>query len=571
MSTEVLMPQMGESIAEGTLTRWFKKPGDVIQRDEPLFEISTDKVDAEVPAPADGILEKIIVEEGVTVEVNTVVALLGSGSAVANDAAPATPVAEETPAAPVAAPAPVAETPAPVAAPVAASGGDLTDVPMPQMGESIAEGTLTRWFKKPGDTIERDEPLFEISTDKVDAEVPAPASGTLAEILVEEGTTVDVNTIVARIGSGVAAATPAAAAAVAAPAAPAPVAAPATPAPVAAPAAPAPVSAATAVNGTTTGSGQKVRSSPLVRKMAKDNGIGDLSVIPGTGAGGRITKSDILGFIASGAASATPVSAAPAAPRSVPASAPSASAAAPPALAPQGLPRGGSRVEKMSVMRKKIAEHMVESRRTSAHVHSVFEADMTAISQMRQKWKNEFISRNGTKLTFMPFFLKACCDALRQFPHVNSSIDGDDLLLHDDVNIGIAVALENGLIVPVVKNVQDMSIAGIQKSVTDVAHRARNKQLLPDEVAGGTFTITNPGQFGGLFGIPIINQPQVAILGVGGIIKRPVVVDGDKIAIRDMLYMCLSYDHRIVDGALADHFMSHVKNTLENFDESSIG
>ena len=565
------MPQMGESIAEGTLTRWFKKPGDVIQRDEPLFEISTDKVDAEVPAPADGILEKIIVEEGVTVEVNTVVALLGSGSAVANDAAPATPVAEETPAAPVAAPAPVAETPAPVAAPVAASGGDLTDVPMPQMGESIAEGTLTRWFKKPGDTIERDEPLFEISTDKVDAEVPAPASGTLAEILVEEGTTVDVNTIVARIGSGVAAATPAAAAAVAAPAAPAPVAAPATPAPVAAPAAPAPVSAATAVNGTTTGSGQKVRSSPLVRKMAKDNGIGDLSVIPGTGAGGRITKSDILGFIASGAASATPVSAAPAAPRSVPASAPSASAAAPPALAPQGLPRGGSRVEKMSVMRKKIAEHMVESRRTSAHVHSVFEADMTAISQMRQKWKNEFISRNGTKLTFMPFFLKACCDALRQFPHVNSSIDGDDLLLHDDVNIGIAVALENGLIVPVVKNVQDMSIAGIQKSVTDVAHRARNKQLLPDEVAGGTFTITNPGQFGGLFGIPIINQPQVAILGVGGIIKRPVVVDGDKIAIRDMLYMCLSYDHRIVDGALADHFMSHVKNTLENFDESSIG
>ncbi len=547
------MPQMGESIAEGTLTRWFKKPGDVIKRDEPLFEISTDKVDAEVPAPADGILEKIIVEEGVTVEVNTVVALLGSGSAVANDAAPATPVAEETPAAPVATPAPVAETPAPVAAPVAASGGDLTDVPMPQMGESIAEGTLTRWFKKPGDTIERDEPLFEISTDKVDAEVPAPASGTLAEILVEEGTTVDVNTIVARIGSGVAAAAPAVAT------------------PVAAPAAPAPVSAATAVNGTTTGSGQKVRSSPLVRKIAKDNGIGDLSVISGTGAGGRITKNDILGFIATGAASATPVSAAPAAPRSVPASAPSASAAAPPALAPQGLPRGGSRVEKMSVMRKKIAEHMVESRRTSAHVHSVFEADMTAISQMRQKWKNEFISRNGTKLTFMPFFLKACCDALRQFPHVNSSIDGDDLLLHNDVNIGIAVALENGLIVPVVKNVQDMSIAGIQKSVTDVAHRARNKQLLPDEVAGGTFTITNPGQFGGLFGIPIINQPQVAILGVGGIIKRPVVVDGDKIAIRDMLYMCLSYDHRIVDGALADHFMSHVKNTLENFDESSIG
>ena len=322
----------------------------------------------------------------------------------------------------------------------------------------------------------------------------------------------------------------------------------------------------------------KVRSSPLVRRIARDNGISDLSVIPGTGAGGRVTKDDILGFIASGASvPATPaapaaVPAAPAAVPAAPAASPAAAAPAPaPALAPQGLPRGGSQVEKMSVMRRKIAEHMVDSRRTSAHVHSVFEADMTSIAQMRQKWKNDFISRNGTKLTFMPFFLKACCDALRQFPHVNASIDGDDILLHNDVNIGIAVALDNGLIVPVVKNVQDMSIAGIQKSVSDVAHRARNKQLLPDEVAGGTFTITNPGQFGGLFGIPIINQPQVAILGIGGIIKRPVVVDGDKIAIRDMLYMCLSYDHRLVDGALADQFMSHVKHTLENFDESAIG
>ena len=596
MATEVLMPQMGESIAEGTLTRWFKQPGDVIQRDEPLFEISTDKVDAEVPAPADGVLEKIIVEEGATVEVNTVVAILGSGDgAAAAPAAEAAPVAEATPPQPAAEPAPVAEPvaasePAPAAAP--AASGSLTDVPMPQMGESIAEGTLTRWFKQAGDTVERDEPLFEISTDKVDAEVPAPASGVLAEIIVEEGATVEVNTVVARIGEAGAAsaapptptpaptpaATPAAAPAAApAPApptpapAPAPAAAPAAPAP----AAPAPVAAAAVANGS-----HKVRSSPLVRRIARDNGISDLSVIPGTGAGGRVTKDDILGFIASGAsAPATPaapaaVPAAPAAVPSAPAASPAASpaAAAPaPALAPQGLPRGGSQVEKMSVMRRKIAEHMVDSRRTSAHVHSVFEADMTSIAQMRQKWKNDFISRNGTKLTFMPFFLKACCDALRQFPHVNASIDGDDILLHNDVNIGIAVALDNGLIVPVVKNVQDMSIAGIQKSVSDVAHRARNKQLLPDEVAGGTFTITNPGQFGGLFGIPIINQPQVAILGIGGIIKRPVVVDGDKIAIRDMLYMCLSYDHRLVDGALADQFMSHVKHTLENFDESAIG
>lgn len=592
MATEVLMPQMGESIAEGTLTRWFKQPGDVIQRDEPLFEISTDKVDAEVPAPADGVLEKIIVEEGATVEVNTVVAILGSGDgAAAAPAAEAAPVAEATPPQPAAEPAPVAEPvaasePAPAAAP--AASGSLTDVPMPQMGESIAEGTLTRWFKQAGDTVERDEPLFEISTDKVDAEVPAPASGVLAEIIVEEGATVEVNTVVARIGeAGAASAAPSAPTPAAAPepvaaapaAAPTPAPVPPTPAPapapaavpVAAPAAPAPVAAAAVANGS-----HKVRSSPLVRRIARDNGISDLSVIPGTGAGGRVTKDDILGFIASGAsAPATPaapaaVPAAPAAVPSAPAASPAAAAPAP-ALAPQGLPRGGSQVEKMSVMRRKIAEHMVDSRRTSAHVHSVFEADMTSIAQMRQKWKNDFISRNGTKLTFMPFFLKACCDALRQFPHVNASIDGDDILLHNDVNIGIAVALENGLIVPVVKNVQDMSIAGIQKSVSDVAHRARNKQLLPDEVAGGTFTITNPGQFGGLFGIPIINQPQVAILGIGGIIKRPVVVDGDKIAIRDMLYMCLSYDHRLVDGALADQFMSHVKHTLENFDESAIG
>ena len=596
MATEVLMPQMGESIAEGTLTRWFKQPGDVIQRDEPLFEISTDKVDAEVPAPADGVLEKIIVEEGATVEVNTVVAILGSGDgAAAAPAAEAAPVAEAAPPQPAAEPAPVAEPvaasePAPAAAP--AASGSLTDVPMPQMGESIAEGTLTRWFKKAGDTVERDEPLFEISTDKVDAEVPAPASGVLAEIIVEEGATVEVNTVVARIGeAGAASAAPPAPTPAAAPepvaaapaAAPTPVPAPPTPAPApapaavpaAAPAAPAPVAAAAVANGS-----HKVRSSPLVRRIARDNGISDLSVIPGTGAGGRVTKDDILGFIASGAsAPATPAApaAVPAAPAAVP-SAPAASPAASPAaaapaaaLASQGLPRGGSQVEKMSVMRRKIAEHMVDSRRTSAHVHSVFEADMTSIAQMRQKWKNDFISRNGTKLTFMPFFLKACCDALRQFPHVNASIDGDDILLHNDVNIGIAVALDNGLIVPVVKNVQDMRIAGIQKSVSDVAHRARNKQLLPDEVAGGTFTITNPGQFGGLFGIPIINQPQVAILGIGGIIKRPVVVDGDKIAIRDMLYMCLSYDHRLVDGALADQFMSHVKHTLENFDESAIG
>ncbi|MGE4619675.1 MAG: 2-oxoglutarate dehydrogenase, E2 component, dihydrolipoamide succinyltransferase [Planctomycetota bacterium] len=568
MATEVTMPQMGESIAEGTLTRWFKKPGEQVIRDEPLFEISTDKVDAEVPAPADGILEQVLIEEGTTVEVNTVVAILGDGSSnsTANvekteAAAPATASVAVEESVPVAAATP--EKTAPVEPTPVASSDHLTDIPMPQMGESIAEGTLTRWFKKIGEPIERDEPLFEISTDKVDAEVPAPRSGVLAEILVEEGSTVEVNTVVARIGSGVVTSTP-------------------TAAPISAnePTEAAAAEAATTATTTTTitpeppvaasnGAGSKVRSSPLVRRIARENGITDLASIAATGAGGRVTKSDILGFIAT-ADTATTAAAPAVAPAVTPAAAPTPVQTPTPTLPTIGLPTEGSSVEKMSVMRRKIAEHMVDSRRTSAHVHSVFEADMTAIAQMRAKNKDGFLARNGTKLTFMPFFLKACSDALRIYPYVNASLDGDQILVHHSVNIGVAVALENGLIVPVIKNVQNLSVPGIQKSVTDLASRARSKQLLPDEVAGGTFTITNPGQFGGLFGIPIINQPQVAILGIGGIQKRPVVVDGDKIAIRDMLYMCLSYDHRLVDGALADQFMSKVKQNLENFEESSL-
>ena len=567
MATEVKMPQMGESIAEGTLTRWFKKPGDTVVRDEPLFEISTDKVDAEVPAPSDGILEQVLVAEGTTVEVNTVVALLGDGSGTAQ--APADTTVSSTPAAnpiEVAAADPV-EVPvvAEAATPsTAVSSGDLIDVPMPQMGESIAEGTLTRWFKKAGESIERDEPLFEISTDKVDAEVPAPANGVLAEILVAEGTTVEVNTVVARIGSGVGGTT-AAPAAESAPAAPASL-PPASPPP--APAAPVPpqphVEVAAAAARPANSDPRAVRSSPLVRKIAREHRITDLSVIAGTGAGGRVTKNDILGFIARPAA----------APPTSPVAAPAATSAA---ITRSAVPttsdpsdRSGVTVEKMSVMRRKIAEHMIDSKRTSAHVHSVFEADMTQIVSIRASKKDQFLAANGTKLTYMPFFLKACSDALRIFPHVNASIDGDDILVHHSVNIGIAVALEHGLIVPVIKGVQDLSIPGIQKSVSDLANRARKKQLLPDEVAGGTFTITNPGQFGGLFGIPIINQPQVAILGIGGIEKRPVVVDGDKIAIRDMTYMCLSYDHRLVDGALADQFMAQVKKNLESFEAYSV-
>lgn len=561
MATKVTMPQMGESIAEGTLTRWFKKPGDTVVRDEPLFEISTDKVDAEVPAPADGILEQVLVAEGTTVEVNTVVALLGDGSgtteAAADTAVTSTPAAdpiEVAAADPVAVPV-VAEATAPS---TAVSSGDLIDVPMPQMGESIAEGTLTRWFKKAGDAIERDEPLFEISTDKVDAEVPAPANGVLAEILVAEGTTVEVNTVVARIGSGVSGTTSAPAAENAPANPPTPASPPpATAAPVSQPH----VEVAAAAAPPAHSDRRVVRSSPLVRKIAREHEITDLSVISGTGAGGRVTKNDILGFIA------RPATAPPAGPVAA-TSAATPSSAAPTTSDPSA--ESGVTVEKMSVMRRKIAEHMIDSRRTSAHVHSVFEADMTQIVSIRASKRDEFLAANGTKLTFMPFFLKACSDALRIFPHVNASIDGDDILVHHSVNIGIAVALENGLIVPVIKGVQDLSIPGIQKSVSDLANRARKKQLLPDEVAGGTFTITNPGQFGGLFGIPIINQPQVAILGIGGIEKRPVVVDGDKIAIRDMTYLCLSYDHRLVDGALADQFMAQVKKNLESFEAYSV-
>ena len=580
MAIEVTMPQMGESIAEGTLTRWFKKPGDTVVRDEPLFEISTDKVDAEVPAPADGVLEKVLVEEGSTVEVNTIVALIGDGSAVAIDtpaeSSSTVKPAVESPSQPTADPPEEAEpveaveqvrTAEPAVATVesAAKGGaESIDIPMPQMGESIAEGTLTRWFKSPGDSISRDEPLFEISTDKVDAEVPSPADGVLVEILVAEGATVEINTIVARIGSDSTApiasttpdqpaeATTADAASQSTPESPPSQGEAVTETPA--------VAIQSPVTASTDGDARRVRSSPLVRKIAKEHGISDLSVITGTGAGGRVTKGDILGFIgdpsAPGVKKVQQQEAA-----ATPAASPSATRPGPP---------GEVTVEKMSVMRRKIAEHMIESRRTSAHVHSVFEADMTEIVSMRTRNKNEFLNSNGTKLTFMPFFIKACSDALRIFPHVNASIDGDEILVHHSVNMGIAVALDNGLIVPVIKNVQDLSISGIQKSVTDLAIRARGKQLLPDEVTGGTFTITNPGQFGGLFGIPIINQPQVAILGIGGIEKRPVVVDEDKIAIRDMTYLCLSYDHRLVDGALADQFMAQVKKNLENFEEYSL-
>jgi len=440
-----------------------------------------------------------------------------------------------------------------------------TDVIMPQMGESIFEGTITKWLKKPGDKIERDEPLFEISTDKVDAEIPSPAAGVLKEIKVTEGQTVPIQTVVAVIDGAAGAAASAAAAP-----APAKTAAPAAPAPAKA-AAPAAAPAAGAPAPPVRPSGEKVRSSPLVRKIAREHNI-DLAQVQGTGAGGRVSKDDILAAVEGSAApSAAAPSHAPVAPvRSAPP--PPSGGAQASALLESAVPRermyfGQYEVQPMSVMRQKIAEHMVLSKRVSPHVYSVDEVDVTNIAALRAKSKAKFEEATGTKLTFMPFFVRAAVEGLRAFPTVNSSVDGTNIVLHKECNIGIAVALDWGLIVPVIKNAEEKNFLGIARAINDLAERARAKKLKPEEVQEGTFSITNPGVFGGLFGLPIISQPNVAILGLGAIEKRPVVVD-DAIAIRSMVYLTLSYDHRVVDGAAAHQFMGRIKHTLENWSES---
>ncbi len=440
----------------------------------------------------------------------------------------------------------------------------MTDVVMPQMGESIVEGTLTKWLKKPGDRVERDEPLFEISTDKVDTEIPSPAAGTLAEMLVEEGKTVGINTVVARIDEGgSAAAQPAAPAQAAAP--PPPPAAPA-PAPAAAeaPAPPPPPPAAPPAAEAAEASGPL---SPLVRKMAREYNI-DLSQVKGTGAGGRITKQDVEGYLAR--QQAQPV---PQAPPPPPPAAPSVAAptpqpvAPPPSMAP--LPPAGqakTRIEPMSTMRIKIAEHMILSRRTSAHVTTIHKVDMTKVARMRERHKADFQTRYGLSLTFLPFVTRATVVALRTFPLLNASIEGNNIIYHNEINIGIAVALENGLIVPVVHNADEKNVLGLQRSIVDLSTRARSRQLKPDEVQGGTFSITNFGGFGSVIATPVINQPQVAILGVGAVEKTPVVID-DAIAIRSICYLSLSFDHRLIDGALADQFTAKVKEVLQNWSE----
>jgi len=421
------------------------------------------------------------------------------------------------------------------------------------MGESIFEGTITKWLKKPGDKVQRDEPLFEISTDKVDAEIPAPASGVLQDIKVGEGNTVQVNTVVGVIaGDGEASAAPAAK--VAAPPPP-----PATPAVAeAAPSKPAPAAPPPAAPVAEEEEEEHARSSPLVRKIAREHNV-NLAQVTGTGLGGRITKQDILAFVER--AQSAPAAPAPAAPV---ASAPAPAATPTPAAYPGDL-------VPMTKIRKIIAERMVESRRTSAHVHGVFQVDITKIVHLRNKTKAAFEQRHGARLTFMPFFVRAAIIALQQFPIVNASAEGDNIRYHRHVNVGIAVALDWGLIVPVLKNADDLNFLGLQRGITDLGERARSKKLKPEEVEGSTFTITNPGQFGAVFGLPIINQPNSAILGVGGITKTPLVVTdkegNDSIAIRSVVHLTLGYDHRIIDGAVADQFMALVKKTLEGWSE----
>jgi len=445
------------------------------------------------------------------------------------------------------------------------------DVIMPQMGESIFEGTITRWLKKPGDHVERDEPLFEISTDKVDAEIPAPSAGVLKEIKVTEGQTVPIQTVVAVIDAGGAAANAAPAAAAApAPPSPSPAAPSAPETPAAAsprPAAPVPPSPKAG------GNGQKIRSSPLVRKIAKEHNV-DLASMEGSGAGGRISKKDILAALESGVTRPAP-SLAPAPSAAAPASSPAAppsvgGAVAHPALE-NAVPReriyfGNYEAQPMSVMRQRIAEHMVMSKRISAHVTTVHQTDMTKIAKMRERNKAEFQARYGYSLTFLPFVTKAAAEAIRHFPIVNASIEGTNIIYHNEINIGIAVALENGLIVPVIRSADEKNVVGLQRSIVDLSTRARSRQLKPDEVQGGTFSITNFGSFGSVFATPVINQPQVAILGVGAVEKTPVVVD-DAIAIRSIAYLALTFDHRLIDGALADQFTGKVKSILENWSE----
>ncbi|SDO76557.1 2-oxoglutarate dehydrogenase E2 component [Microbacterium sp. ru370.1] len=567
MSTSVVLPALGESVTEGTVTRWLKQVGDTVQEDEGLLEISTDKVDTEIPSPVSGVIEEILVQEDETVEVGAVLAKIGDGSGApsSDDAPEAAPAEQEAAPAEESAPAESApaEQPAPAASSAPASSDDATEVVLPELGESVTEGTVTRWLKAVGDDVAVDEPLLEISTDKVDTEIPSPVAGTLQEILVQEDETVNVGAALARIGSGAPA--PAQEEAPAAPAAeekpaeqPAPVAeekpaaeekpvaeekpAAAQPAAAEKPAAPAPAASS---------NDDVTYVTPLVRRLAQQQGV-DLKSVTGSGVGGRIRKEDVL----KAAEAAKSASAAPAT-----AAAPAAAAPAPVEVSPL---RGTT--QKMSRLRKVIAERAVASMQATAQLTTVVEVDVTKVAALRDRFKGEFQQKTGDKLSFLPFFAIAAIEALKTYPIINSTVEGDEIVYPAQENVAIAVDTERGLLTPVVKDAGEKNIAQLAREIADLAARTRDNKLKPDELAGGTFTLTNTGSRGALFDTPIVFLPQSAILGLGAVVKKPgvVSVDGkDAISVRSYVYLALSYDHRIIDGADAARFLGAVKARLE--------
>ena len=584
------MPQLGESVTEGTVTRWLKNVGDVIKVDEAIVEVSTDKVDTEIPSPVAGVLLEIKAAQDSVVAVGGVMAVIGeAGSATPSAPAPvAPPVVQTPPPAPKPEPViekPVVQTPPPAPAPVAppvvapAASGSSVNVVLPALGESVTEGTVTRWLKNVGDSVSLDEAIVEISTDKVDTELPSPAAGVITEIKVTQDQVAAVGAVLAVISSSAGAVAPK-------PATPAPAPVVQTPPPapkvetVVVPQAPPVATPTPTVFATTPSSSKDTYATPIVRQLAKEKGI-DISTISGSGVNGRVKKEDVLNATGKPVAApvvappvAAPVAAAVSAPVATPVSAP-VKPAAPAASVEQPL-RG--RIEQTTRLRRVIAERMVQSLHISAQLTSVVEVDVTKIASLRNKVKDSFVAREGVKLSFLPFFAKVAVDTLKEFPIVNATISADatQVAYSDAIHLAVAVDTPKGLLVPVIRDAGDLSIAGLARKIQDVANRTRDNKVTPDELSGGTFTLTNTGSRGALFDTPIINQPQVAILGTGAVVKRPVVVKGsdgnDQIAIRQMVYLALTYDHRLVDGADAARFLSSMKVRLEeaNF-ESELG